>query len=248
MSKIKNQFSSANPLYHPSPYVLSLLTFSLVEREEMTMSGSSSNSIRYSEGRFLVVEEEEVDQDLLCPSCHCLRENPKECTPCAHIFCAACITGADHCPECSQAIRGLKNPNRFLLHVTDQVHLQCAGCSWSGTVDASSSHRCEEQTKFVEAFKKTKKTPVGSKSTGKVKKAEETESELLRNYTNIDEEEGPYDLSDVPLPRGTTTTHRQSLSTRRGDEEVCHRTAAPQRVRLYGERVGLCRTKCPERK
>jgi len=70
-------------------------------------------------------------QDLVCPICQNLVEEPLE-SPCEHIFCSAEITswlasGHSDCPECRTALslRDLKKPSRIIRNMLGSIRLSC---------------------------------------------------------------------------------------------------------------------------
>lgn len=96
-----------------------------------------------------------VHEDLLCPICLGVLENPFEISSCGHLFCESCIRrwadnpifGPATCPidrhEVSQ--KNLKPAPRFLRNYLNQLLVKCEfagkGCAVSVPLDSVAAHR-----------------------------------------------------------------------------------------------------------
>ncbi|XP_055870807.1 E3 ubiquitin-protein ligase NRDP1-like isoform X1 [Biomphalaria glabrata] len=100
----------------------------------------------YELGRF----EGEVDEELICPICSCVLEDPLQSPQCEHAFCAACIhewlTRQPTCPVDRSAItpNQLKSVPRILRNLLSRLTISCDnkafGCTALVKLDVLASH------------------------------------------------------------------------------------------------------------
>ncbi|XP_059167222.1 E3 ubiquitin-protein ligase NRDP1-like [Physella acuta] len=105
----------------------------------------------YELGRF----EGDVDEELICPICSCVLEEPLQAPQCEHAFCSACIhewlTRQPTCPVDRSAItpNQLKSVPRILRNLLSRLTICCDnksyGCSVVMKLDALPNHlqECE---------------------------------------------------------------------------------------------------------
>ena len=81
-------------------------------------------------------------KDIECAVCLEPWDDPVEIDACRHVFCRSCSRTLQRCPDCRQQIKGLKAPNRILANLANAAAMRCETCHWTGTREASRSHRC----------------------------------------------------------------------------------------------------------
>ena len=88
----------------------------------------------------------EVPKELECSICLEIWINAVEVQPCHHLFCKNCVSQLPNCPLCRSPITSLVAPNRALVNLADGIKVKCLLCHWTGTREASRSHkeRCSQ--------------------------------------------------------------------------------------------------------
>ena len=104
-----------------------------------------------------------IDEELICPICLGVFENPIEIISCQHIFCSICIMesiqkGSNHCPIDRQLINvgDLREP-RSIKRIIENLKIKCdyttKGCQSIVTIESLSHHhdQCEfNPNNFIE--------------------------------------------------------------------------------------------------
>jgi hypothetical protein len=120
------------------------------------------------------VDEDDIDDDLICQICLSPHLDPVEVGACEHVFCRQCFldTRTNTCPSCRSVVDpdSLKKAHRYIIKQLDGLKVFCtnkdSGCDWTGTRDSLSAHLpgCTHQVPVSPAKPPARKSKRAKKS------------------------------------------------------------------------------------
>jgi len=79
---------------------------------------------------FNYIDEDQIDEDLICCVCHQPFVNPKQHIDCGNVFCHGCIQQVKNCPLCRKQLNGQLSPvPKMITRKLDDIEVICPDCN-----------------------------------------------------------------------------------------------------------------------
>ncbi|KAL6075246.1 RING-type E3 ubiquitin transferase [Balamuthia mandrillaris] len=97
-------------------------------QQKKTLSGVTSAQ----RPTFIYLEEDAIDEELLCSICHTPFMKPVQTACCRACFCHDCISRTASCPLCRRSFaqaKELQEPSRLVNNLVNRLKVRCSHCS-----------------------------------------------------------------------------------------------------------------------